>query len=1223
MATRPQNWEAIKALFEAALEEDSARRSSFLQERCADPSLRAEVERLLAEHEQAGSFLSTPALDDFPVQASRPSQRLQADEVLAGRFRIVHFVAAGGMGEVYEAEDQELRERVAIKIIRPEILNQPNAVTRFKREVHLARKVTHSNVCRIFDLFRHKSEGGSGQEEIVFLSMELLHGKTLGEQLKAGRLDEGEALPLVEQMASALAAAHGVGIVHRDFKPGNVMLVGASGQWRAVVTDFGLALRSLTADEGASHSTGQTFLGTPAYMSPEQLEGRPATPASDIYALGLVMYEMVTGARPFQGDTPISAALKRLTEMPAPPRRFQPGLSGVWESVILRCLERDPAQRFASAVLVTGALTSGEPPLLSTIAARKGAIPQEKALESPGGKVWKIALPVLLVILLVAGNLYYLPHWLGKGHATSVHAAMRPTVAVLGFKNLSGNTDVAWISPALSQMLGTELTAGEELRLIPSEQVTHGKIDLFLTDEDSLGRDSLTRVRNNIGSDFVVVGSFLDMKGQIRIDFSLQNAVSGKTVANMSVSGTEQNLPELAIRAGEGLRRKLGVAAPSTDDNAHIKASQSTSLEATRLYSEALQKLHSFDSVAARDLLERAIVEDPNYALAHSALAEAWRSLGYAARSANEAKKAMDLSASLSRENRLAIEAQYRNTTHEIAREIEIYKTLFNFYPDNLEYGFSLAKSQYSNAQFQEADATLDALQQLPPPQGDDPRIDFARSAVAIKTGDYKKALTLAERVELRAQQRGARRMVAQALSNQCILQSRLGNPARATAACDRSRAIFSDVGDLAAEAGVWGQIAFEAGATKSGKTANERQIVLLKKVESDGQLAWAMTVGGELSADIGDYRRAIGEYNEALKLYQKISDQSGVSTTHGNLGWVNYLQGNLTDATRNFEQAISLMRGTASKGETDLWLELLAEVSLEKGDVSGATEQLEEGFKINTETGDKRVGIYLHTARSRLLLAQGELNESRREAELVIKSCLEVSDESGADGGQLLLARLDIAENHFQTATEVLRKALSDSKIKQEEARQIEARALLVEALLAMPSHESKREVALLSRIAPNTQTASLRLGANLQIARARFALGDRVGALQLLEEVISESDHLGYEAGWLEARLARAEMDLQSGASSAGRAEIERLAKRAQAMGLKLIANKAQSLLKKELSLGLLPSVMHRSDLELLGGPQSRLALHWAVALTERFERKCWSILQKKGPKDGSCEC
>lgn len=301
MATQPEQWQTIKELFEAALEQDSARRSHYLTEHCPDPGLRAEVERLLAEHDEAASFLSTPPVN-FPRTTETPTQGLVEGQVLAKRFRILRFVAAGGMGEVYEAEDQELHERVAVKTIRPEILAQPNAVARFKREVHLARKVTHPNVCRIYDLFRHIPEDDSQSPETVFISMELLRGPTLAKRLKEdGRISIEEVLRLVRQMASALGAAHSVGIVHRDFKPGNVVLVDVRGEQRAVVTDFGLAVRSLQTDEGVSFSTGIGFVGTPAYMSPEQLEGRPASPASDIYALGLVMYEMVTAGGPFKG----------------------------------------------------------------------------------------------------------------------------------------------------------------------------------------------------------------------------------------------------------------------------------------------------------------------------------------------------------------------------------------------------------------------------------------------------------------------------------------------------------------------------------------------------------------------------------------------------------------------------------------------------------------------------------------------------------------------------------------------------------------------------------------------------------------------------------------------------------------------------------------------------------------------------------------------------------
>jgi serine/threonine protein kinase len=286
MATSPERWEAVKELFEAALEEDSARRSSFLEERCNDAGVRAEVERLLAEHAQAGVFLSTPLLDNFALESdgAAADRRLSEGTVLAGRFRIVRFIASGGMGEVYEAEDTELRERIAVKTIRREILLQPNSIARFRREVHLARQVTHRNVCRIFDLFRHKRGKDSG-DDIVFISMELLQGDHLGKRLKDSEpVSTEEALPLIRQMGAALAAALAAGIIHRDFKPQNVLLVSMPGKdrKRAVVTDFGLALQSEISGETPSFSTGRGLLGTPAYMSPEQVEGRTATTASDI-----------------------------------------------------------------------------------------------------------------------------------------------------------------------------------------------------------------------------------------------------------------------------------------------------------------------------------------------------------------------------------------------------------------------------------------------------------------------------------------------------------------------------------------------------------------------------------------------------------------------------------------------------------------------------------------------------------------------------------------------------------------------------------------------------------------------------------------------------------------------------------------------------------------------------------------------------------------------------
>ena len=292
------------------------------------------------------------------VEAAAPGTPVfRTGDIVAFRFRIVRYLAKGGMGELYEAEDLELRERIALKTILSHIAADERSILLFKREVHLARQVTHPNVCRIYDVFRHRSAaaGDSSAGEVVVLAMELLHGETLADKLRRdGRLASAEILPIVRQMAAGLTAAHRVGVVHRDFKSHNVMLVKPTREgeeMRAVVTDFGLARRSTQDDSTSlsmSLSAEHEISGTPAYMAPEQVEGGPVTPATDVYALGVVLYEMVTGALPFVGETPLKMAIKRLQEPPPSPRVHVADVDPLWETTILRCLACRPEERFAT-----------------------------------------------------------------------------------------------------------------------------------------------------------------------------------------------------------------------------------------------------------------------------------------------------------------------------------------------------------------------------------------------------------------------------------------------------------------------------------------------------------------------------------------------------------------------------------------------------------------------------------------------------------------------------------------------------------------------------------------------------------------------------------------------------------------------------------------------------------------------------------------------------------
>src|ERR1041385_8538550 len=261
----------------------------------------------------------------MPVDVSRT---FAEREVLAARYEIVRFIAAGGGGEVYEAFGLDLREPIAIKTVRDEAATQ-DSIERLKREIQLARKVTHPNVCRIYDLAHHRRENGHTD---LFVTMELLRGKTLAQTIRERkRLTTSEALPIVKQICDGLAAAHRAGIIHGDLKCENVILDGEP----AVITDFGLA-RVMAAEQDAVAARPGAIMGTAAYLAPEQCQGRQITPAADIYALGVVLFEMITGRRPFPDEPVLAMVARKTREAPLAPRSIVPQLEARWEAAILR-----------------------------------------------------------------------------------------------------------------------------------------------------------------------------------------------------------------------------------------------------------------------------------------------------------------------------------------------------------------------------------------------------------------------------------------------------------------------------------------------------------------------------------------------------------------------------------------------------------------------------------------------------------------------------------------------------------------------------------------------------------------------------------------------------------------------------------------------------------------------------------------------------------------------
>jgi tetratricopeptide (TPR) repeat protein len=338
-----------------------------------------------------------------------------------------------------------------------------------------------------------------------------------------------------------------------------------------------------------------------------------------------------------------------------------------------------------------------------------------------------------VITALVVGSFFLLRHNnKDRNRDSTAFPAIRHrrSVAVLGFKNLAGKPDEAWLSTAISEMLTTNLAAGEELRLVPGETVAQMKNSLSLADAESYARDTLDKIRQQTSADDVVIGSYLALgsatEGKVQLDLKLQDAQAGDTIVAFSEEGKEAELMDLVSRTGEMLREKLGAGDIAPDDLAAVKAAAPATTDAIRFYSEGLAKQRAYDDRAALALLQKAVDADPNYALAHSALSESWSGVGNHDQSKEEAKRAFDLSGNLSKEDRLWIEGRYRVTTREREKALEIYKTLFDLHPDNLEYGLRFAYWQNELGKSQEALATLELLHKLPAPERDDPSIDFA-----------------------------------------------------------------------------------------------------------------------------------------------------------------------------------------------------------------------------------------------------------------------------------------------------------------------------------------------------------------------------------------------------------------------------------------------------------------------------------------------------------------
>ncbi len=344
---------------------------------------------LRADHAAAAATVAAP-------REPSPSHGFAPGSVITDRYRVVLLLGRGGMGEVYGADDLKLGQRVALKFLPSEHGRSASWRDQFYTEVRMARQVSHPNVCRVYDV--GESEG------MLFLSMEFVDGEDLESLLRRiGRLPEDKAVEVAQQLCAGLAAAHRSGVLHRDLKPSNVII---DGMGRARITDLGLAIAATEATQGAGPA------GTPGYLAPELLEGAGPSVQSDLYALGLVLYELFTGKRAFQASSLGEFHRKQTETNPIPPSSVVKNFDPAVERAILRCLDRDPSQRPRSALSVGAALPGGDP-LAAALAAGETPSPEMVAAAGPAGSLrpgvaW--ACLAATVVLILGASMFLAPH---------------------------------------------------------------------------------------------------------------------------------------------------------------------------------------------------------------------------------------------------------------------------------------------------------------------------------------------------------------------------------------------------------------------------------------------------------------------------------------------------------------------------------------------------------------------------------------------------------------------------------------------------------------------------------------------------------------------------------------------------------------------------------------------------------------------------------------------
>jgi len=663
---------------------------------------------------------------DFKTETlETPVQELTTGSTFAGRYQIIEELGKGGMGKVYKVFDQEIQAKMALKLIKPEISVDKHSIERFRNELKIARDVSHKNICRMYDLGK---EAGN-----YFITMEYVSGEDLKSFIRRSRqLVVGTAIFIAKQVCDGLAEAHRQGVVHRDLKPGNIMI---DRDGNAKIMDFGIA-RSISV-KGITGAG--MMIGTPEYMSPEQVEGKEVDQRSDIYSLGIILYEMVTGQVPFEGDTPFTIGVKQKSEIPRDPKELNAQIPQDLSRLILRCLEKDKDRRYQSADELGDDLEKIE----KGIPTAERPVPKRKTLTSKPITMTisrrKLFIPALAIAVIAIAAFIWLFFF---KKAAPLLPQQKRSIAVISFENQTGDKAYDYLSKVIPNLLITNLEQSGYFNVTTWERIRDLLKQAGKGDTEFINSDLGFELCQKDGVEVIVLGLVSKSGNTFVTDAKVLDVGTKKLLGTANSRGDSPDsifktqIDELSrqIAKSVGLsERKIEAAKMKVQDVT------TSSTEAYNYYLKGDEQLTDFDWDGARQSFEKAVELDPAFASAYYSLAFAHYMLNNSRERAEALKKAREFSQKATEKERLLIEADYAGSIERNPQKrLQILSETAEKYPKDKEVHGYLGLTYSGRGMHEQSIEEYNKVLML------DPNYPNALNSIAyeyMELGDFEKAV--------------------------------------------------------------------------------------------------------------------------------------------------------------------------------------------------------------------------------------------------------------------------------------------------------------------------------------------------------------------------------------------------------------------------------------------------------------------------------------------------